>query len=130
MSLSCVCDFLGSDWWFEIPLDADFETLNTKRSRRCWSCGEKIRPGDEVVRFKRYREPVMDIEQDIVGDEVPLADGYFCEKCGGLALRLQELGFCYHISKGGAEPLAQQIKEYFQWEREKGRETQRNVWPG
>jgi len=49
------------------------------------------------VRFERFRSPNNDIEERIHGDEVPLADWYMCEECGGLFFNFVELGFCISL---------------------------------
>ena len=72
MSLSCSCgDYDGSSWYYEYG--NDFTKLQTKRSRKCCSCGEKIKPGDDCMKFDRHKSPDSDIEERIYGDEVPLA---------------------------------------------------------
>lgn len=112
MSLSCYCDSDDADWYYE-PAD-DFSVLDTKRSRRCCSCGEKIAVGEDVLRFRRFRSPndEFGIEESIYGDEVPLAPWYMCETCGGLFWAVQDLGMCCDITHN----IAGQIKEYRQEE--------------
>ena len=105
MSLSCDCD-TDCDWCYEHS--GDFDALNTKRSRKCCSCGSKISPGDTVLRFWRYRYPLGDIEERIYCDEVPLAPWFMCETCGGLFMAIDEAGMCCDIR----ENIADQIKEY------------------
>jgi len=72
MSLTCSCGD-GCDWYFTNK--DDFQKLQTKRSRRCCSCGDKIKPGDDCVEFDRYKIAKTEIEERIHGEcgEVPLA---------------------------------------------------------
>ncbi len=109
MSLSCSCDADGADWYYEPA--KDFSVLETKRGRKCCSCGAKIQPEEEVMKFRRWREPsdrCNYIEESIYGDEVPMAPWFMCETCGGLYLAVDDLGMCCDIS----ENIAHQIKEY------------------
>ncbi len=114
MGLSCDCSFDGDfDWYWELPSsDTFFQPLNTKRCRRCASCGKRIAVGDECTELHRWRYPRDEppyIEERIYGDEVPLAPWFLCETCSGLALALDELKFCFTL---GHESLKQQIAEY------------------
>lgn len=113
MSLYCSTDFddYGGDWSWMWDR-AETKLLATKRSRKCCSCGEKIKPGDPAAVVNRLRRPKDDIEERIYGEdgEVYMADWYFCETCNDLALSLDELGFCFEL--GGKQSLAEQIKEY------------------
>lgn len=96
MSLSCSCgDYDDSSWYY--TFGKDFTTLQTKRSRKCCSCGTKIKPGDDCVKFERNRPPNSDIEYRIYGNEVPLASWYMCEECGGVFLSVDELGMCFNL---------------------------------
>ena len=111
MSLSCSCENDNADWYYEHT--NDFTVLDTKRSRKCCSCGKKLVPGDVVFKFRRWRPPseLHDfLEEAIYGDEVPLAPWFMCETCGGLFMAIDELGMCCDIS----ENIAEQIKEYNQ----------------
>ena len=108
MSLSCYCgDGDGADWQYWPG--KDFEVLDTKRSRKCCSCKKKISPGQTVVRFRRSRPPsdrCNYIEESIYGDEVPLANWYMCETCGGLYFAVEDMGMYCDIG----EDMAEQIK--------------------
>lgn len=96
MSLSCSCgDYDGSSLYYEYG--NDFTKLQTKRSRKCCSCGETIKPGDDCMKFDRHRSPDSDIEERIYGDEVPLAAWYMCEECGGVFMSVTELGMCFNL---------------------------------
>lgn len=111
MSLSCDCDFDGGAdvayWWSS---SFDFITLQTKRSRKCKSCGCFIKPGAEVVEFTRWRNPKDDVETRIWGEdgEISLASWFMCETCGGLAMAVQDTGMCFSID----ENVKDQIAEY------------------
>ena len=72
MSLSCSCGD-GDFAWYYSGVPSDVAPLATKRARKCCSCGCKLKPGDDVAEFSRWRGPVTDIEERIFGDEVPLA---------------------------------------------------------
>ncbi len=116
MALSCECSYSGWwEWYWETPAEDEyFKPLATKRSRYCASCKEKIVVGEDCTKIQRWRPPKDEppyIEERIYGDEVPLAPWYLCEKCSGLSLALNELGFCYTL---GDESLKQQIAEYNQ----------------
>jgi len=113
MTISFSCeDYDDCEWWYA-PAD-DFAPLKTKRSRRCCSCKEQIKPGEDALRFGRWRSPndrCNYTEEAIYGDEVPLADWYMCEKCGGLYMAVTELGMCCDID----EDMAMQIKDHNYW---------------
>lgn len=101
MSVACDCD-TDSDWYYYPP--KDFENLSTKRSRKCFSCGERIAIGDECASFDRYRRTNDwdwgGLEERIYGDEYPLATWYACETCAGLYFSIAELGYCVMIGDG------------------------------
>ena len=105
MPLSCDCDCDG-DWFYMGP--SDYSVLNTKRSRKCCSCGAKIQPGDTVNRYQRFRGPNNDIEERIYGDEVPMSDKYHCEECADLYWNLDALGYCVLLD----DNMRSLIKEY------------------
>ena len=110
MSLFCEWDGDGAEWYYECESE-DFVVLDTKRGRRCCSCKKPVRPGEEVVKFRRYRPPsdrCNHIEESIYGDEVPMADWYMCEECGGLYMAITELKLCHTL--GG--DIRAEIKEY------------------
>ncbi len=118
MSLSCDSgddgDYGDSDRWWYNPLPES--PLDTRRSRKCISCADKIKVGDIARKVCRYRN-ATEFEQDrgIANDEVPMSNWYLCEKCGDLASSLEELEFCYSL---GDESLQSQIAEYRQMEKE------------
>lgn len=110
MSLSCYCESDDADWWYTGA--DDFSVLATKRSRKCCSCGKKLAPGAEVLKFERWRRPAYDsIEEKIMGDgaEIYLADWFMCEECGGLYMAINELGFCFDL---GNDDMRQLAREY------------------
>ena len=109
MSLSCVYDgdHDGADWWWYQP--SDEAPLQTKRSRKCCSCGQQIGVGETARKIRRYRPATDWEEMRGLGDEVPLADWHLCETCGDLADSISELGFCYDLN---GESLQEQIAEY------------------
>lgn len=79
------------------PEMAYFFPLETKRSRKCCSCGTKIKVNDLSLRFNRWRGPT-EFEEKIFGyEEIPIASWYMCEKCGEIYLNLESLGFCINI---------------------------------
>jgi hypothetical protein len=113
MPLSCYCDDDG-DWW-HIPPN-DYSVLDTKRCRKCASCGERIPVGATVLKMDCYRSPSdsMGIEESIYGDEVPMAPKYLCERCGDLYLSLAELGYCLNLG----EDMRELVRDYAEMQRE------------
>jgi len=100
MGLSCDYDGDGDfSWYYDNPSTKDFTKLNTKYSRHCCSCGAKIKVGDDVLKFERYRYAKNDIEERIYGDgaDVPMPNWYLCETCGGLFMAISELNLCYSL---------------------------------
>lgn len=125
MGLTCADYADGGDgeWWFESNFN--LYPLNTKRDRKCCSCGGHIKVGEQCAIVHRSRSPKNDIEERIYSDMVPMATWYLCETCDDLAVSLDELGFCFSL---GDEPIADQIKEYRKAEREaKEREAVGNL---
>lgn len=110
MTLSCGCDDSGVHaWYFE---ECGFSTLKTTRGRRCRSCKTPIKPGATCLELARDRAPRTDLEERIYGDEVPLATWYLCERCGGIFLSLEELGFCVQPSESMDAQLAEYHRDY------------------
>lgn len=122
MSLSCECsdyDWESDGWAYRVPYD--FDTLRTKRRRRCQSCKTLIDIGSPCVAFDRHRYPQDDIEERIWGEgtEISLATWYMCEECGGLFLSLEDLGFCIDIERDNMHELLEEYHEHFnpvKWE--------------
>ena len=106
MSLSCSCNYVDGDWWYEGP--DDFTTLTTKRRKRCCSCKELIDVESECVRFDRYRDPNSEIEENIYGTSVYMAAWYMCETCGEIYCNLTELGYCIYLG----DSMTESLKEY------------------
>ena len=90
--ISCDCDG-DFDNWVELYVE-EFLPLDTKRSRKCASCGEKIAVGEHSLHFLSYRQPRSDYEERRFGESVPMASQYFCESCGEIWLNLDAVGLC------------------------------------
>ena len=108
MSLSCSCSD-DYEWFFEEP--SDYSTLQTSKRKRCWSCKELIDIGSVCMQFETYRPPRDDIEERINGDEVYMADKYYCESCSDIFYSLKELGFCMVL--GDMNEALLEYKEYY-----------------
>lgn len=111
MSLSCTCDYMDiddPDWWFYEP--NDFSIFQKKRRKRCNSCGRLIDIGSPCLEFLRDRPPCTDIEEMIVGDDVPIASLYFCEWCGEQYFNLSDLGYCLTPE----DDMIKCLKEYYE----------------
>ena len=100
MSISCSCGDDEYAWFFS--MDEDYSRLATGRRKRCMACESLIDIGATVMRAKRSREPVSEVEERIYGecDSVPLADKYFCEECADLYLSITDAGYCVGIARG------------------------------
>ena len=113
MGLSCGCDSWGDDaeWWFT---EGPFSPLDTKRSRKCCSCKDRVSVGAECLELQRWRSvnEDHDVEYRIYGDEFPLASWYLCERCAGIYLSLEELGFCVDLSESMESQLAEYHRDY------------------
>ncbi len=100
MSVSCDCGGVDFEWFYDGP--NDYTQLDTPRSRKCFSCGAKIKPGDDCGKFPRWRSgdewnDSDRIKMRIYGDEIPLSTWWACETCAGLYFSITELGFCVTI---------------------------------
>ena len=130
MTLSCYCDYdwpePGSVRWF---WPNDYSTLQTKRSRKCCSCGERIEGGATVAAYTRYKVPEFEIELSIYGeggdDGPPRATWYHCEECADLCFSLQELGFCLYIG----DDMRSLVREYADTYGPKGNEERATTLP-
>lgn len=97
MSLSCHCDYDGdSDWYWYHP--QDYSILDTKRSRKCSSCGERIVLGATCSMFARSRcatewEDARGFGAADDPESIPMAPGFLCERCADLFFSLNDLGF-------------------------------------
>lgn len=122
MSLTCECpydDDGDAAWYWWAP--KDYSLLETKRSRRCSSCGTLIKPGATVLRFRRAREPRNEIEENIYGEgpeAVPLAPRHLCECCGDIYYNLTELEFCL----GPDDNMPDMLADYVEMQKQKGKE--------
>lgn len=119
MSLSCECDWDDPDWWYDDSRPV--EPLATKRSRRCVSCNDRIKVGDDCKEFTRWRHARYDtIEERIYGEggEVPMASWYLCDRCAGLYESLDDLGFCGLL--GEKHDLRETCREYADMQRQAG----------
>lgn len=90
------CGIAGNydaEWWYSYK--KDFQTLTTKRSRKCCSCNTKLSPGAKVLQFTRWRDAQSEIEERFYDSEVPLAAWYMCEECGAIAIacEMSDVGF-------------------------------------
>jgi len=113
MSLSCSCyhELEPGDIRWDWP--SDYSTLQTKRTRKCVSCDDKIGIGDVVAQFLRYKVPEYQIEINIYGEDTehgpPRATHYHCERCADLMFSLLELGFdCISIY----DDMRRLVKDY------------------
>ena len=106
--LTCGCGF-DYEWYYDAP--SDFSNLETTKRKRCLSCGCLIDIGAVCLKFRRWRQPNTDIEERIHGDEVELADGYTCDKCGEIFLNLYVLGYCLEF---GMYTMQEHLEQY--WE--------------
>jgi hypothetical protein len=114
MSLTCSCGDGDYDWWYYEP---KLVVLNTKRSRACCSCKERIHVGDECAEFERFTTcGYGSIDERIYGDERPLAPKYLCDRCYGLYESLDDLGFCDLLG----QDMRKLAREYAQMQREAG----------
>lgn len=119
MTLSCSCDYepdAGSVCWLWAN---DYSELKTKRSRKCCSCGKRIKVGELVAAYERYKVPEYEIELQIYGEDdwngPPRATKYHCEECADLCFSLLELGFeCISIFDNMRGLVAEYANEYGQ----------------
>ena len=110
MSIACHCDYDGDGWWYLPP--RDYATMPAlPRRKRCCSCRALIEPGATVANVSRARSPRSDIEEDIYGDEVPLANWWLCEACADVYFSLEELGYCIMLGDESGS-LPQQVRNY------------------
>ena len=68
MALACECpsDYDGeAAWYYYAP--SNFNILETTKRKRCISCGKLIDIGANVLEFQRYRYPITEIEEKILG---------------------------------------------------------------
>lgn len=105
--LSCTCldeyDPDSCSWWFFSP--TDMKPYPKDRRKRCSSCGVMVGKGDPCLEFPRGRGPRSDVEEDIYGDEIPLAPMFFCERCAEIYLNLSDIGYCFTPTDNMKEAL-------------------------
>lgn len=112
MGLSCSCP----DWdkepgtWCFFPPD-DFTVFQGKRRKRCCSCNELIEIGALHLEFHRERAPYNDIEERILGEEIPMMPLRMCESCGETYLNLSAIGYCLVPTDDMRECLAEYWEE-------------------
>lgn len=116
MPLSCSCSWDGGEpgqtCWYRAD---DFQKLETKRRKRCSSCGELISIGSFCLVFPKFKVPEGIFEINFYGEDgdIPRAPLYMCEKCGEIWMNLQALGFeCVSPYEDMKEMLSEYIKEY------------------
>ena len=95
--LSCTCDHHYGEGWHYYP-PHDFSRLESKKRKRCCSCGHLIDKMAECLSFRRCRTTESDIEERIYGGEVPLSPWFMCEQCGEIYLNLSEIGYCINLN--------------------------------
>jgi hypothetical protein len=99
-------------WWYATA--ECFAPLDTARARRCRSCNRLIKPGDQALKFTRWR-PTRDwVEYKIYGEgeEVDLAPWWHCEQCGEIYLNLWAAGFCPDIDTDMRKALVEYQRDY------------------
>lgn len=108
MSINCSCEAEDFEWYY-IP-DEDYSTLNTPRRKRCQSCNVLIPLNSMVLKLNRFRSPKSDIEENVYGNEVPLADGYLCEECADLFFSVDTMSICISFHTG--KSIQEMLEEY------------------
>ena len=116
MSLECSNAYEGEDfaWWW--VWGCVLKPLETKRSRKCCSCGCVVRQDELTCKVSRHRDSNSEIEDRIYGDNVPMAPWYVCEKCFDLGESLYELRFSFSL--GDRQSIKDQIADYRKLEAE------------
>ena len=112
--LTCSCDYDQEPGMVVYFPPEGYSVYGGKRSCRCSSCRELIRPGDTIAQtVRRWKVPETLMEEKIYGEgeeengpaRAPLR---LCERCADLYFSLEELGFCI----GMAEDMHELAKEY------------------
>lgn len=117
MGISCSCD-AGDDWsWFYYSESLFTDFLDKKRSVRCKSCKELIRPYQMALHIPRWRSPRTDIEESIHGDEVPLATWHLCLPCAKIFLALDSIHVCVSL---GVDHMEDCLTEFDRFHAPKG----------
>lgn len=107
--LSCTCNIDDGGWWYLTSGNITFHPLKTTKRKRCYSCKAIIDLDALCMQFPRYRSPKTEIEEQIYGDEVPLAFAYLCESCGEIFLNLNAAGYCYFMG----DDLRENLMDYW-----------------
>lgn len=115
--LSCDCDYGDDPAWWHDGGHGGVKPLGRKRWRKCCSCKDLIRPGDDCMEFTRWRTPNPgSIAERIYGDEEPLPSWWLCDRCAGLYESLDGLGFCGLLG----QDLRAVCREYAEMQRDAG----------
>lgn len=87
MGLMCSCDNEAEPGEILWCGPQEYSTLQSKRRKRCCSCGELISIGATVCEVSRVKVPDTEIEVRIYGEggEIPIAPKHMCERCADLA---------------------------------------------
>jgi len=110
MTISCSCDFeLDECNWAYIP-KMNLTALSTKRGRRCCGCNKLIKVGESCQPLTRFRLARTEIEENIYGDEVPIATWYNCESCFDFYESITEQGYCVTLSDGWMGDAVEELK--------------------
>ena len=98
MSLQCDfdCEAEPGDVFWCAP--REMTTLQTKRGRKCCSCGKRIDVGASCLHFERMKVSESEIEERIHGEEVPQAPWFMCADCGMLYLFLAKFDYAIQIT--------------------------------
>jgi len=116
MSLSCEIDsdYGDCEWYY----NSRYEIIKytEKRGRRCRSCDELVRNGDDGLPFYRWRAPRTEIEERIYGDggEIEIATWWYCDRCANQAIALNDLGFVWELGSDNMQNLVEEYKVTYQ----------------
>lgn len=105
--LSCECSGDGADWYWRYD-NEDVSPLNTKRARKCASCGALIPVGSDCLTLERWRDPRGEYEEQRFCDEVPLAPYFFCPDCAEILFNLTATGLCVVLGD-----MREALREYW-----------------
>ncbi|WP_411330822.1 hypothetical protein [Desulfovibrio desulfuricans] len=105
LSCECYCD--SADWYWRCG-DEDVSPLDTKKARKCTSCGALIPVGADCLTLDRWRDPRGEYEEQRFGDEVPLAPYFFCPACAEIYQNLTASGLCVVLGD-----MREALREYW-----------------
>lgn len=94
--LSCGFDSDCVDWYWRCD-NEDVSPLDTKKPRKCASCGAVIPVGANCLPLERWRDPRGVYEEERFCDGVPLAPYFFCPDCAEIYLNLSATGLCVEM---------------------------------